>query len=79
MKENILNNSIVVNITISPKIRPIDFKYHVKWEKNIIKEIKCDKFTFHCLDMKTAVEKIAYLQSVHSNEYFSEIIVKSNQ
>lgn len=78
MEQDILNNLVIVNVTISPNVRPIDFKYHIKWEENIIKEIESDKFTFYCLNMKIAVKKVSYLQSVHSNEYFSEIIIKSS-
>ena len=67
-----------VTIDISSKIRCIEGKFHIKWEKGIIKVIQCSTFKFMTTDMITAIDKVKFLLDSHPKEYFSNISIKSN-
>ena len=64
-------------VTVEIYAKPVDKKWHVKWEPNIMKEINHSTFVFNTLDMETAMDKINYIVSVHPEKYFKSIIIKN--
>ena len=67
---------IEVTVEISSKFPPIKGEWHIKWEPNLVKTVKCSIIKFACFDMETAIKKITYLIALHPEEYFKEINIK---
>lgn len=57
--------TVEVTIEVSPKVRPMEGVYHIKWEENLVKEIHCDTFKFSTLDLETAMNRVNYLVNIH--------------
>ena len=57
---------------------PIDNKWYIKWEPNIIKEVTAPIVAFFAIDMSTAMERVNYITSVHSGGYIKSIKIKNN-
>lgn len=67
---------ITVTITLSEKTRPVNNKWHVKMERDIIHEITVPAFSFMSESMNVAVTKVADLVARHPENYFSKIEIK---
>jgi hypothetical protein len=70
---------IEVTMTISPREKKINDVYHIKWEENLIKIVAQQIFKFTTFDLETAMKRLNYILEVHSNEYFSCVIIDNNR
>tara|TARA_R110000851_G_scaffold96879_1_gene210101 strand:- start:389 stop:631 length:243 start_codon:yes stop_codon:yes gene_type:complete len=74
-----LKHYVKVYLKISNTIHPVDDRYHIKWEENIVKEVSQREVVFHSTDFTTAINKIAYMQSVHKEGYFTTFSIESGK
>ena len=68
-----------VEVTIIVREAPINGRWHIKWEPNIVKEIACPVFKFTASDMETAMNRINYLIEVHPEKYFTSIEINNKE
>lgn len=61
---------------IHPKIKPIDNKYHIKFERDIITVCEVNRFSFSSTSLNVAITKVADLVARHPENYFHYIEIK---
>lgn len=66
---------ITVTMEISNKFPPIDKKWNIKFERDIIQYITTNVFQFSSSSMNVAVTKVADLVARHPENYFKSIII----
>lgn len=67
---------ITVTMHLSDNVRPIDSKWYIKFERDIIQIISVPAFSFASKSMNVAVTKVADLVSRHPENYFKEITIR---
>jgi len=72
-RRKLLTVTMYINTT---KFNPIDEKWDIKFERDVIQHIKTPAFMFSTKSMNTAVTKVADLVARHPEFYFCKIEIK---